>query len=78
MLVEMTAMKVGVGDDGASRHFIESYVFSVQIRRTGNHHRMAQFIRVLQAPTQGLHAAQAATHDSRQLRDAQGLDQTGL
>ena len=78
VFVEMTAMKVGVGGDGATRHFIECNVLGVQIGRTGNHHRMAQFLGVLQAPTQGLHAAQAATHDSRQLRDAQGLDQTGL
>ena len=78
VFVEMTAMKVRVGDDGATRHFIECNVLGVQVGRTGNHHRMAQFLGVLQAPTQGLHAAQAATHDSGQLRDAQGLHQPGL
>ena len=76
--VKMPAVEVGVGRDGAARHFIESDVFSREVGRRGDHQRMAHARRVLQGPGQRLHAAQRATHHRGQGFDAQGVQQASL
>ena len=58
MLIKMTPMKVGVGHDGAARHFIESNVLRRQVRGARHDHSVAHTLRVLQRPAQRLHAAQ--------------------
>ena len=78
VLVKMTAMKVGVGDDGTARHFVEGYVLSGQVGCTGDHYGVAHPVRVLQRPAQRLHAAQRAAHYGRQLLDSESVQQAGL
>ncbi|MNV60208.1 hypothetical protein D3C71_1526630 [compost metagenome] len=78
MVVEVAAVEVGVGDDGAARHFVESDVLGVQVRRAGDDHRMRQALGVAQRPAQRLHAAQAAAEHGGQPRDAQPVEQPRL
>ena len=78
VLVEVAAMEIGVGDDGAAGHFVEGDVLGGEVGRAGNDHRVAQPIRVLQRPAQRLHAAQAAAHHGRQRLDAQAVEQQRL
>ena len=78
MRVKVAAMKVGIGHDGASRHFIEGDVLGREVGRTGYHHGMTHALWVLQGPAQGLHAAQAAAQNGSELGDAQTVEQQGL
>jgi hypothetical protein len=78
VFVEMTAMKIGVGHDGAACHFVEGNVLSRQVGRTGYHHRMAHTVGVLQRPAQGLHAPQAAAHHRSELLNAELIEQARL
>ena len=76
--IEVPAVKVGVGHDGAASHLVEGDVLRRQIGRGGHRDAMPQPPRILQRPAQRLHAAQAATHDGGQLLDAQAVEQPGL
>ena len=78
MLVEVPAVEVRVGGDGPSRHFIEGNVLRRE-RGSGCHHqRMSDALRVTQRPLQGLHGAQAATHDGGKALDAEAVGQSCL
>ena len=74
----VAAVEVGVGHDGAARHFVERDVLGGEVGRAGDHHRVAHATRVLQRPRQGLHAAQAAAHHSGQGLNAQRIEQPRL
>ena len=76
--IKMTAMKVGVGSDGTARNLVERDVLRVQVGRAGDDHSVSEAMGKLQTPTEGLHAAQAAAHDCRQLVNAQAVEQAGL
>ena len=76
--VEMPAMKVGVGGDRSAGDFVEGDVFSVQVGRAGDHHRVPHAVGVLQRPGQRLHAAQATAHHGGQCLNAQGIEQPCL
>ena len=76
--VEMPAVKVGVGGDRSAGDFVESNVFSVQVGRAGDDHRVPHAVGVLQRPGQRLHAAQATAHHRGQGFNAQGIEQPCL
>jgi hypothetical protein len=78
VLVEVAAVEVGVGDDGAARHLVEGDVLRRQVGRRGHRDAMAHTLRMAQRPRQRLHAAQAAAEHGRQLRDAQPREQPRL
>ena len=76
--IKVAAVKIGVGHDGAPRHFVERNVLRRQIGCGRHRHAVPQTRWVLQRPTQRLHAAQTAAQHSGQLRDAQAVEQPGL
>mmetsp|Transcript_6973 Transcript_6973/g.29526 ORF Transcript_6973/g.29526 Transcript_6973/m.29526 type:complete len:380 (-) Transcript_6973:1175-2314(-) len=76
--VEMAAVEVGVGDDGAPRHLVEGDVLRRQIGGGRDGDAMRQALGVAQRPVQGLHAAQAAAQHRRQLLNAEARDDSGL
>ncbi len=76
--VEVAAVEVRVGHDGAPRDLVEGDVLGREIGCARHHDGMAHALRVLQRPRQRLHAAQAAAHDGGQRADAQCIEQTGL
>ena len=78
VFVKVTAMKIGVGDDGAARHFVEGNVFGREVGCAGHHHSVRYTLGIAKCPRQGLHAPQAATHDSGQGVNAQAVQQSRL
>ena len=76
--VEVAAVKIRVGDDGAACDLVEGDVLGRQVRRAGYHQGMFDALGVLQRPAQRLHAAQAATHHGGQRLNAQVVDHTHL
>ena len=76
--VEVAAVEVGVGDDGAAGHLVEGDVLRRQVGRRGHGHAVAHALRVTQRPAQRLHAPQAAAQHGGQLRDAQAVQQACL
>jgi hypothetical protein len=78
VLVEVAAVEVGVGHDGAARHLVEGDVLGREVGRAGHHHGVAHALRVLQRPRQRLHAAEAAAHHAREGLDAERVEQHGL
>ena len=71
MLVEMAAVEIGVGDDGAAGDLVEGDVLGGEVGRAGHHDGVTHALGVLQGPGQRLHAAEAAAHHGRQRLDAQ-------
>lgn len=78
VFVEVAAVEVGVGHDGATRDLVECDVLGREVGCAGNHHRVAHARWVLQRPRQRLHAAEAAAHDGREGLDAERVEQCGL
>ena len=78
VVVEVAAMEVRVGHDGAARHFVKGDVFGVQVRGAGNYQGVAHALRVTQGPAQGLHAAQRAAHHCGQFGYTQHVQQACL
>ena len=71
-------MKIGVGDDRLTRHFVEGDVLRRQSRRGGDDQHMAHPVGIADRPLHGLHAAQTAADHRRPLPDAEPVGQTGL
>ena len=78
VLLIMTCMKIGVGDDGLARHIIKRNVLCRQFGRRGNDDRMTHTLRHVYRPLHGLHAAQAAPNHCRPLVYAKVIGQTRL
>ena len=76
--VVVTAVKIGVGDDGASRDLVERDVLSRQVGRRSHRDAMTHTQRMAQRPRQRLHAAQAAANHRSQPANAQRIDQARL
>ena len=76
--VKVAAVEVGVGDDGAARHFVKGNVFRREIGGAGHYHGAAHTLWIQQGPRSGLHATQAATHHRRQRLNTQPIQQQRL
>ena len=76
--VEVPAVEVRIGHDGAARHFVEGDVLGREVRGAGHHHGVAHAPGVLQRPAQRLHAAEAAAHHGGELLDAQAVQEPRL
>ena len=71
-------MKIGVGNDGLTRHIIERDVLCRQFGCGSDDDCMAHTLRHVYRPLHGLHAAQAAAHHCRPFVYAKIIGQTRL
>ncbi|MPM78721.1 hypothetical protein SDC9_125732 [bioreactor metagenome] len=76
--IEIAAVEIRIGDDGAARHLVEGNVLGIEVGRARHHHRVPHAVGILQRPRQRLHAPQAAAQHHGQLRNAQAVQQQGL
>ena len=76
--VEVTVVKIGVGEDRLPRDLVERDVLRREVRRRRDHQCMANAIRIARRPRERLHPAEAATHDRRPLPDAQPIGEPRL
>ena len=67
------AMEIRVGKNRLAGHFVKGNVLGRQFWGRGNHHRVAETVRVIDGPLQGLHAAHAATNHRRPALNAQHI-----
>ena len=74
----VAVVKIRIGQDGLPRHFVERDVLCGQVGRCGNHQCIADALGIAHRPRQCLHAAEAAAHHRRKLRDAESISQTRL
>ena len=56
-VIEVAPVKIRIGHDGTTRHFIEGDVLGRQVRGARDDHGVAHALRVLQRPAERLHAA---------------------
>ena len=64
-VVVATVVKLPVGGDGLACHLIERNILRRESGRGGNHHGVPQPVGIIQAPLQGLHAAEGAANNRR-------------
>ncbi len=68
---EVPVVEIRVGQDRLARDLVERDVLRRQVGRGGDHERVPDALRIADRPGQRLHAAEAAAHDRRELRDAE-------
>ena len=78
VLIEVAAIEVRVGHDGAASDLVEGDVLGREVGRAGDDDGMTNALRILQGPRQGLHAAQAAAHDGSEPLNAKSVEQRSL
>jgi hypothetical protein len=78
VLVEVPAVEVGVGHDGAPRDLVERDVLSGELGRCRDDDCVRDPVRIRDRPLQRLHRAEAAAHDGGETADAQAVGQPCL
>ncbi len=69
--VEMAVVEIGIGEYRLPRDLVERDVLRRQVRRGGDHERVADAFRVADRPIERLHAAEASAHHRRPLPNAE-------
>ena len=77
-LIEIAAVKIGIGQDRLARDFVERDVLRGKIRRGGDHERVTNARRKPRRPRERLHAAQASAHHCRPALDAEPIGKARL
>ena len=78
LVVVMAAVKVRVGHDRLARDLVEGDVLRRELRRRGDHDRVADALGVGERPLQRLHGAERAADHRREALDAEAVGEPRL